>query len=50
MNINLAEVQLNWCKDIFKRIQEVLDKKQHDEDKLAQIQWLLKQVRFDRED
>ena len=50
MDLNLAEVQLNWCKDIFKRIEDVLKKDQLDSDKIAQIQWLLKQVRFDRED
>lgn len=43
--VNLTQVQLNWCMNILKRIQEVLDEPNTDEVvMLEQIRWLTKQA------
>jgi hypothetical protein len=42
--IDLKEVQLAWCQDIFTRIKTILDSKGWTEDqKLVSIAWLVKQ-------
>ena len=42
--VDLKEVQLAWCQDIFTRIKTILDSKGWTEDqKLVSIAWLVKQ-------
>ena len=42
--VDLKEVQLVWCQDIFTRIKTILDSKGWTEDqKLVSIAWLVKQ-------
>jgi hypothetical protein len=50
--LNLTQVQLDWCLDILKRIQEVLDDPNTDEIvMLNQIRWLTKQaLKVEREE
>jgi hypothetical protein len=44
-NVDLDKVQLEWCKDILKRIQAVLDdSKNSDADKIESTRWLVKQA------
>ena len=43
--LNLTQVQLNWCLDILTRIKTILDSKGWTEDqKLVTIEWLVKQA------
>ena len=43
--VDLKEVQLAWCQDIFTRIKTILDSKGWTEDqKLVSIAWLVKQA------
>lgn len=42
--VNLTQAHLNWCIDIIKRIQTIVDSKYTtDSDKIASITWLVKQ-------
>ena len=44
VEVDLKEVQLAWCQDIFTRIKTILDSKGWTEDqKLVSIAWLVKQ-------
>jgi hypothetical protein len=49
---DLDKVQLEWCKDILKRIRAVLDdQKNTDADKIESTRWLVKQaLKIERED
>lgn len=43
--INMDKVHLDWCIDILKRIQIMVeDQSTMDQDKLAGIRWLVKQA------
>jgi len=50
--INLIKVELNWCMDILKRVQTVLDNKDStSEEKIQAVKWLVKQaLKVERED
>jgi len=50
--LNLTQVQLNWCLDILTRIKTILDSKGWTEDqKLVSIDWLVKQaLKVEREE
>jgi hypothetical protein len=51
IKIDLTMVHLNWCTDIFKRIQTVLESDSTEESKLEQIKWYVKQgLKVERED
>ena len=51
-DINLDKVHLDWCMDIIKRIKDIVDNPNcNDQDKLEQIKWLSKQaLKVERED
>lgn len=50
--LNLTQVQLNWCLNILTRIKTILDSKGWTEDqKLVSIDWLVKQaLKVEREE
>lgn len=50
-DLDLAQIHLNWCIDILKRIQEVLASSSTDNSKLEQINWYVKQaLKVEREE
>ena len=50
--VNLTQVQLNWCMDILNKVKNILDSKGWtDDQKLVSIDWLVKQaLKVERED
>lgn len=50
--VNLTQVQLNWCMDILARIKNIMDSDGWtDDQKLVTIEWLVKQaLKAERED
>lgn len=50
--VNLTQVQLNWCMDILARIKIVVDQHTNtEEEKLEAIRWLVKQaLKVEREE
>ena len=43
--INLTQVQLNWCMDLLNRIKILVDQNNlSDEEKLESVRWLVKQA------
>lgn len=50
-NIDLNKVHLDWCVDILKRIQQVIDAPDTEQNKLVAITWLVKQaLKVEREE
>lgn len=43
-NVDLTKVQLNWSTDILRRINDVLNSKNSDKDKVEMVRWLVKQA------
>ena len=49
--VNLDKVQVNWALDIFHRMEEVLKSLDRPDEKLAAIEYLVKQgLKIERED